>query len=444
MKRETELKELLNIAIVLIAYFAMFFLPYIINFETKLTYSNSIIALVLFIGFMYLLKKSFIKENISKIKNISPLGLMLSASLVLGNSIKTNQAVDYKDLGIYFAILFISFIIDAILIQLYRFIEKVESKEEKTEQFKLNGNKRYIIIFLLLLLCWIPVFLSAYPGYFCYDAHTQLMQYIEGRITAQHPPVHTILLGFIINTVFNITSSYNIAIAVYTLLQMMIISACFTYCIYFMEKYKVLKYIRNASIIYYAFFPVVIMFAMCSTKDSLFSVAVLLSIIFAIEALLDKDKFINSKWLKIRFIIVIFLALILRNNAICVYIPFLIIYTIVFKNKKVLLPIASIVLLYIIYTVIICYGFNLPQNGASESLSVPLQQIARVYNINKDSLTEDEINKIYEYTSDEQLKKYNPACSDQVKRYVNISKIGYYKFFTLWHEIGQKNPRYIY
>ena len=436
-------KFFINIFIVIISFFATCFTPYMINFEGKLSFSNNIISLVIFIAFISLLKRTFIEENLPKIKNVSFLSFIFSTFLIIGNSIETYSAVNYKDLSMYLAIFFISIIIDALLVQFYIIVEKIEIKKYKTKEIHLKGFKRYLIIFCIIILCWIPVFLAVYPGYFCYDAYSQFKEYYQNSITTWHPPIHTFLLGFIISNISQI-SSYNTGIAIYMILQMIVIAVCLTYCIYFLEKYNISKFIKRVSILYYAIFPVVVMYAMCSTKDSIFSAIVLLSIIFAMEALLEKEKFINSRWLKIRFILIMFLAIILRNNAIYAYVPFLIIFSIIFKNRKLLLIMVSIVILYVIYILLIYYIFNINKPENSEAFSVPLQQIARVYNYNFESLTNEELDEIYLYTTDEQIKKYNPECADEIKAGVYVSEFGYKRFFDLWLEIGEKNPRNIY
>ncbi len=431
---------ILNLSIVIISFLATYFLKYVINFEEEITYTNSIVSLIVFVSFIYLLKKTFIRENIEKIKSACFLGIMFSTFLVIGNSIDTNSTVEYGNIQVYLAIIFISFVIDALIVQLYKLIEKFEKRKNKEKISKLNANKKQLIAFLIIVVCWIPVFLAAYPGYFCYDAYDEFLQYLEERITTWHPPIHVFILGFIITHIANATYSFNIAIALYLFFQMLLIAGCFTYCISFLEKYNISKMIRIISVLYYALFPVVVMYAMCSTKDAIFSALAIVSIIMAIEALLNKEEFINSKSKQIKFVMVMFLAIIFRNNAIYAYIPFLIIFAIAMKNKKILISIVSLIILYLIYIQIIYNVLQVSRTYNSEAFSVPLQQIARVYNYNYESLTKEELDTIYEYTTDKQLKEYLPECSDKIKDLVYLGNMGYSRFFKLWFEIGLKNP----
>ena len=425
-----KLKNIINVnsffyvMITLISYFSTYFLPYAINFEGELTYSNSIIALAVFAGFMYLLKKSFTKENIQKIKNAFSLGVILSTFLIIGNQIKTYNTAKFNDIRIYFSILCFSFIITAILVQIYKAIEKFEKKQGNEETLKLTGKKRYLVIFLILILCWTPIYLAVFPGYFCYDAMPQYNQYTLNYIVDLYPPIHTAILGWTVSTFEDLTGNANVGIAIYIITQMTIISACFTYCIAFLEKYKISKAIKIISILYYALFPVVVMFAICSTKDVLFTALLLVDMIIMLEALLDKESFIKSKKLQVRFIIITFLTIIFRPNAIYAYIPFLTIFALMLKKKEILISFTIIGILYAFYVGPIYSLLGVPHNylRKSEALSVPLQQIARVYNYNFDSLEEQDLETIYNYTTKEQLEKYNPKIADAIKYNVDIKQ----------------------
>ena len=429
-----------NIAITITSFLATYFIKYAINFEENITYSNSVISLVVFAGLIVLLKKTWTEENIKKIKSTAFLGIMFSTFLVIGNSIETKGTVEYGNIQIYFAIIFLATIIDALLVQLYQIIEKFEERKKDEKKSKLTENQKQLITFLIILICWIPVFLAVYPGYFCYDARDELSFYILEIITTWQPPIHTAILGFIIINVSNIFHDFNIGIAVFIFLQMLIIAGCFTYCISFLRKYNTSKIIRIISILYYALFPTVVMYALCSTKDTIFSALLLINIIFILEALLDKEKFIKSKWKQIKFVVITLLVLILRNNAIYAYIPFFIIFIIIFKNKKVLIPVISVIIMYIVYLVVLNTGWTVHKLFYAEELSVPLQQIARVYNYNYESLSQEELEMIYEYTDDETLKKYVPECADDIKEKVNLKEnLGYTKFLKLWASIGIKN-----
>jgi len=292
-----------------------------------------------------------------------------------------------------------------------------------------------------------PVFLAVYPGYFCYDATTQFEQADSGEYTSYHPVLHTWLLGNTVKSLHSITGSYNTAIAIYTIVQMMIISGCLTYAMYFLEKHKVSKLIQLGSMIYYCFFPVVVMYGMCSTKDSLFTAITLVAILFIIDMLLNKDKFFKSIKLQIRMVVCLFLMFAFRNNAVYAFIVFIpiLIYSCKGYRKNISILITILMVIWFVYMGPLHKVLNIEKNNELEYLSIPLQQVARVYNYNPDSLTEEDLEKIYRIMEDEKLKTYNPELSDSIKHPDGFNqeelKNNYKEYIDLWISIGLRNPK---
>lgn len=443
-----DIKSLINIGIIIVSIMETIFFPYILNIENSMSYTNSIISLIVFICFIYIQRKSFVKENLKMIKNTIILAIIFSGFFVIGNKIKNFGTVNYSDFSIYLAIFSLAILIDSLLIQIFILLEKFETKKENVNESKSLGFKRYLIVFLIILICYIPVFFAAYPGYFCYDTHAEFLLYSQNIKTLWQPLIHILLVGFTTVELANAVGSVNLAIAIYTAFQMSLIAMCFTYCIYFLEKYKVSKIIRNIAVLYYAVFPVISIFAICTVKDSIFSSLVLTSIIIVIDSVLNREAFLKSKWKQLIFGVIVFLAIIYRNNAIYAYIPFLIAFFITLKDKRALIWLTTALALYFIYVGPVYYMAGMLTEDPvieAEPLSVPLQQIARVYNYNYESLEEEELEKIYKYTSKEIIEKYLPENADPVKFDVKIKdSIGFEDFIKLWLDIGLKNKRYLF
>ena len=77
---------------------------------------------------------------------------------------------------------------------------------------------RYAII---LFLCWLPVFLAVYPGFFAYDATDELQEVLTGQYVTRHPLLHVLMLGKTVSGIQKLTGSYNSGIGVYVLAQML-------------------------------------------------------------------------------------------------------------------------------------------------------------------------------------------------------------------------------
>ena len=58
-----------------------------------------------------------------------------------------------------------------------------------------------------------------------------------------------------------------------------------------------------------------------------------------------------------------------------------------------------------------------------EILTVPIQQLARVYTMEGDTLTEQQKETLFEILPEEALKRYNPKVSDPVKVDFELMKL---------------------
>ena len=83
-----------------------------------------------------------------------------------------------------------------------------ETGKEKAGRFLLRAG--------VIFLCYIPVFLAVYPGFFVYDAQDEYLQVVTRSFSTHHPLLHVLLLGGIIQLVYKLTGSYNLGIACYT------------------------------------------------------------------------------------------------------------------------------------------------------------------------------------------------------------------------------------
>ena len=94
--------------------------------------------------------------------------------------------------------------------------------------------------------------------------------------TTHHPLPHVLLLGGVILAGYKLFGSYNAGIAAYTLLQMLMMAGVFSFTVMYMKQRKANRILRSIAVLYFAFFPVILMFSLCSAKDGIFSAALLI------------------------------------------------------------------------------------------------------------------------------------------------------------------------
>lgn len=335
--------------------------------------------------------------------------------------------------------------------------------ETNSEEKDLSGNKsnntgdnkRKKVWLKSTLTIWLlnfVVFLGVYPGFFCYDAQDELMETITRSFNNQHPMLHVLSMGGILQFFHKITGNYNLGIAAFILFQMTIIAIVLGFLIKVMSDEGLGKKGQIALSIYFGVFPVLVMYSLCSSKDGVFGAFLVLSVIKLKQLIESPKQFFGEK--KVKNIVLLTLSLILmmlmRNNGVYAFTVFTLIFIIAgIKNtiireyiKRIILIFLAAIVSYLAINTTLLKVTDYKDVGHKEILTVPIQQMARIFSFDKSSLTDDEIMKISEYIPEEALLRYDPKCSDMVK--VDFNEDNYLKnpggFYEIWLSLGVKHP----
>lgn len=310
---------------------------------------------------------------------------------------------------------------------------------------RFDTDKPYISFVRSAITIWFLhfiVFLGVYPGFFVYDAQEELMEVVTRNFNTRHPLIHVLSMGGIIQAGYKLTGSYNIGIAVYTLFSMTLTALLFGYIVYNLKKSGVGAATRCMLTLYMGLFPVLVMYSLCSVKDSIFTLFLLLVVIYIKRLTNDPDKFFETPRLSANMACCVLLMLLFRSNAIYAVVLFLIFAVHVIFNIQSLnayrnyffgIFIFSAIAYFILNSTLI-FATGARNIGHSEILSVPIQQMARVYDYDKDSMTDKEIEELTSFIPAEALSRYNPKCSDMVKIDFNNkayeeNTLGFYKLY---------------
>lgn len=309
----------------------------------------------------------------------------------------------------------------------------------------LPGKKRAAVLVCFFLLCWLPVFLAVYPGFFVYDAQDELVQVQTRQFTTHHPLSHVLLLGGTVQAVHKMTGSYNAGIAVYTVLQMAGMAGVFTYVISFMKKSGVCRWLRTGGVFYYAFFPVNVMFVLCSAKDSLFSGALLLLLTTLARMAGQPETFWRDRKETAVFGISALVMMCLRHNgmyAFLVLAPVMLLFYGKGVRRRMGLLFGIVFGCYILISSGLAAILAAQDSENQEMLTVPIQQLARVWKYEEDSLTEEQKQTLYEILPKEALPFYTAKVSDGVKRWFDNEAFAAdpWKYAVLWAEVGIRHP----
>ncbi len=309
----------------------------------------------------------------------------------------------------------------------------------------LEWTDRHIVLlsFVVLFLCWLPVFLAVYPGFFVYDAQDEYVQVASRTFSTHHPLVHVLLLGGTVCGVHKLTGSYNLGIACYTVLQMAVVAGGFAFLFWYLRERRISRGIRLFGLFYLGLFPTVVMFTLCSAKDALFTTALLLLMICLLE-MGAQERFFTSRGWRLLFVLSGMAMMLFRNNgfyAFLVMIPFLL-----FLQKKQWRQILFLTACAVAGCLFVNVGLKTALHAQSgeyqEILTVPIQQMARTYKYAPEVFTPEDREILYEVLSKEALSLYTPRLSDPVKyRFDNAAFAeDKAKYGSLWLRTGMKKP----
>ena len=275
------------------------------------------------------------------------------------------------------------------------------------------------------------------------------------NFTTHHPLVHVLLLGGIICAVHKVTDSYNLGIACYMVVQMVIVSGCFTWLHIFMRRRKVARGVRIVSLLYFAFFPVIVMFTLCSAKDTLFTSALLMLMLALLDLGSDREVFFAS-WKKMAFFVLSALAMMLfRKNGVYAF-AVMAAALLFYMNKardgrkaggnlylrKTGMLLVIIFGAYFLINSSLTVILHAKNEENQEILTVPIQQLARTYKFNPEVFSPEDVRALHEVLPEEALVLYNPKLSDPVKVHFqnSVYDADKMRYAKLWLKIGLRKP----
>lgn len=450
-----KIKLKLNMIALVLATAGTLCFPQILNLkENSLGFTNSIFSVFVWILCFYAVKISletiYLQDKRAWLIAVI-LSFLFTAAMLFGVRLDSVENVNFKDISLWVSLPVLTCLFTVLVRKFWNFLGGMEEKRAvlmaqnltvQTPQMK--ERTANLLTFLFLLLCWLPVLLAVYPGFFVYDAQDEYLQVASRTFSTHHPLVHVLLLGGIICAVHKVTDSYNLGIACYTVFQMILVSGGFTFLLSYLRKKKVSKTLRFISMLYFGLFPVIVMFTLCSAKDALFSTALLLLLICLLEMNLNSDSFFTSKgWLLLIGASATGMML-LRNNGLYAFvflIPFLAFYQKKYR-KRVLIWAAISIAGCLLINGGLRVAFQADDSENQEILTVPIQQLARTYKYEPEVFSEEDVKTLHEILPEEALVMYNARLSDPVKyRFRNDAfAADKSKYIKLWAKIGLKKP----
>lgn len=309
---------------------------------------------------------------------------------------------------------------------------------------KRTERKSFLRIWAALVLVYTVVLLACWPGNFNYDAWTEHNMVASGAYSQHHPLAHVLLLGGTVQAIYNITGSYNLGIELYTIVQMLVVSACLAYMLYTLAGFGVKKWVYALCFAIIALFPTVQLFVICSAKDVLFSAGAVLFMTLLLEMIRSPEMFWQQSSKKVLFVCASLLIVLMRNNGVYAYAVFMALFAWVYRRqwRRWLALLLAVAAVYIGVNKGVAAVLQATPANHGLMLCVPLQQLARVYSEEPDTYTEEERARLLTFIDEQKLAAYLPKLADPVTFAFPDETFcaDPWAFWRLWAKTGLRQP----
>lgn len=308
-----------------------------------------------------------------------------------------------------------------------------------------NDYSRHIFLYSFLIILILDLFVlyfTRFPGTLSPDSINQISQIITNKYTNHHPYFHTLIIKMCLSIGLSIFNNMNSAVMVYSVLSIIIVALSFSYTID--TIYKASNNLKLTIIIglFYILMPYNIEFSYTMWKDVLFSTSLSLFIVSIYRILKDIGKY--------NYLVFILGSLgtcLLRSNGYFVYILSIIIFIIMYKDKKkIIITSLSIILLSLILKGPLLNYLNVSKVDTIESLSIPVQQISRVL-VDGKEVSKKDVDLLNEVVDISLIPEYyDSGVYDNVKNLIkdvgNIDYLDNHKldYLKLYLKLGFKYP----
>ena len=304
----------------------------------------------------------------------------------------------------------------------------------------------FFVAWAVILACWLPYFLFYFPGAATNDTLDQYLQVLSGTYNNHHPVAHTLLLAAVTKGAMALGFSDVAAVAIFTLLQMLGLSAFFAHMACFLRARVKARWLAYATVLLFALNPMHAYFSISLWKDIPFSAMAVWWILLIWRAVETRGEAFGRRRFVAAWVAVMLAVAFLRNNGIALLVgtlPFLIVH---FKARRRLLAFtgAAVVGFYALVQGPVFSLLHIEQTRLTEALGIPLQQVAyTVYS--GEALTDAQQETIDQLLPREEIvAHYDPVYTNPIKFHPQLQyqhfmqNLGTYG--RLWLELGIQHP----
>ena len=283
--------------------------------------------------------------------------------------------------------------------------------------------KSVLIYAVVLIICWLPYYLTYFPGGIGNDDFECIEMCLGYRGWTNHNPVlYIATLNFFIKITAAFGGGLTAALGIMATLQMIMFAVTIAFIVVWMNVKGISKSIRYISLGFYALHPIMAMYSIYLTKDIIFACVFSLLTLFLLDFIpyIFKCSEKNEKVAGFYFVILGVLSLftiLTRNNGTFIVAGLALILIVIFRKywKQILLTFAVVFVVNAIYKGPVWSALGIEKQSFAESASIPLSQVA--YTIYTDGEIEGDNKEFLERLMpfDKVKEEFEPGFTDSYK-----------------------------
>lgn len=352
------------------------------------------------------------------------LSFLFSAMLIAGGQLEVNS-----DLLLTATTFFEVLCLAAAMYPVLSFITLWLNRKGEIVIEKVHNDKRLLpVCFLVVVIVWVLAYLALFPGVYGTDAPYWYYEFSneEVPISSQWSPLYCGAFYGLVSVGEKLFGSYNAGFAIFSLVQMIVILIVIWNILEFLNRrFKGVAVICTT--VFFSLIPTHVILALTSAQDPVFAACFAMCVLRLFELIESPKTFWVKKENPIKLAVwLIFLCMIRNNGLYAILVMAFFILVFIRKYRKQMLMLVSAVIVFVlVYQGPVYHVLEIEKGTAiREMLSLPLQQMAYVYNYGYEELSEEQIDEMLRYVSDEGWCSYAPCISDPLKSQLNTEVVG--------------------
>lgn len=274
---------------------------------------------------------------------------------------------------------------------------------------------------ILILACWLPIWLIRFPGNLDPDTLWQIMQPYGLSPASDHHPWFATLVFYGFWRFGDVVGSHSASILIYMVFQGVASALCISAVVNYIRCFTNSRPLCRAVLVFYCLYPIIPMFSQTMAKDMLFGLFWILFLLMYFEIIRTRGEVLASKPFVVKLLLLLLILMLVKKTSLYIVLllalPLLIGSSRLYRKRLIVSIGTPVILFCVLWSSIILPAFGIQKGSEAEMLSVPSQQVAYLVRECGDTFTDEDWSTLARVYSEPSVlgDLYTPGRADATK-----------------------------